>query len=807
MGHLPKHLLGVIVIFTAVLCQSATTYTFAFEVNTHQAMNDYIARNKLNEFSLDAYLKTNIGLQTGIETVLNSRTISKWMNLGGQYEDLPPWTPPYIRSVNHFHDPLTDVGFTGVWGSGILFGQSSIHWALAPQHTQVPGGFYSWSDVRNYYFQALTLTEKTARDRNLADTFRGLGQLMHLVQDASVPAHCRDDGHYNVSSIFSDYESWVADFGSPFISGYAPIFFSGPISDISSLIDTNQYHNPSPNPTLTISTTVGLAEYSNANFFSGDTILRGYPYPAWSGMEEYESNIAPGKKRIYLRKIGDGERIEHAATSKWFYKTLPDPFKFLGLKLDSAVYSDYATLLIPRAVGYSAGLLNYFFRGKLGYSSQTGNAIKIINESGEVMQGTFSMYYDNKDGLRQQVVYLDKPQWDNLAIPAGGISQPLAFQIPPDASNVGEYMLVFQGGLGAEQDAVVGRQVHLPPPYAFIVQEKASFGAPVVTEYSESYPPISLAAVKIFSAHNQTLSGLFEVSGQIQSIAILPTHPIFGVTYSPILIINDQPMQGSTWTAGDTVDPPNTWKVTGLGDQSQGYFMRVWVSDGVNNGTFDQLLLSYPNLIDPLTPRNYFPFMGVEEQYAVIQYQTITVNKNADAHQNAHLEIDKQNFFNLLGVDSYGLGSNLHLSKGGWNVIQIDGTPPADLPCPYPDGGNDGACRNLGLTNTHPASVPVTPATAACSITGFPGTATEVKGAGLMHIGQSAWPGLVYVHDKTCAVTVNKDLLPSSNFSVPLEAYLTFSISAEIMRTYSDDDLAYFHSIGIDPPVYSVIFE
>ncbi len=48
--------------------------------------------------------------------------------------------------------------------------------------------------------------------------------------------------------------------------------------------------------------------------------------------------------------------------------------------LDEDVYKDYAFLLIPRAVGYSAGLLNYFFRGNIeitlpasGVYAQTNN--------------------------------------------------------------------------------------------------------------------------------------------------------------------------------------------------------------------------------------------------------------------------------------------------------------------------------------------------------------------------------------------------------------------------------------------------
>ena len=802
MGNpISRHMWGIILI---LLWQSTATFSLAFEVDTHQAMNDYIAKNTLNNFSFDAYLKSEIGFHSGTEAVLKFRTISKWMALGGRYEDLPPWTPPYIRSVNHFHDPLSDEGFTGIWGSGVLFGQSSIKWALAPQHTQVPGGFYSWSDVRNYYYQALTSEERTTRDQSFVDTFRGLGQLMHLVQDASVPAHSRDDGHY----IFSDYEAWLAEAGDQFISRNTPIFFSGQTNDITSLIDTNQYHQPSPDPVLTNSTAVGLSEYSNANFFSEGTILDGsFPYPNWSGLEEYEADIAATKKRIYLRKIGDGERIEHAAAGKWFYRSLPNQFKYLGLKLDSTVYSDYAALLIPRAIGYSAGLLHYFFRDHLGYNSEHGNTIKIINESDEDILGTFALYYDNKQGTRQQVAYSDQSQWSDLLLPAGGTSQKLEFQIPSDAMEVGKYMLVFRGVSGAEQDAVIGRQVQLQPPFVFVVQEKASFGPPVVAEYGAGDLHSSFTAVNLIGAHNQLLSGRFETYGAIQSIAVLPTHPVSGITYSPRLTINDHELSGSSWASGDTADPPLTWKVSGLGDHSQGYYMRVVVSDGMNVNTIDQLLLSYPNLIDPSAPRNVYPFTGPSEQYAVIQYQIISVDQNVPAHQNASIGIEKQTVVNFLDVDAFGLGSNLHLSKGHWNVIKIDGTPSRELPCPFPDGGNDGECRWLGFTLTHPASVPVAPTTDICSIGLFPGTATELKGAGWGSIDLARlWPGLVYVHDRNCTVTVNKDLL-SSGFEVPLEPYLPYSFDTEVLRAYTDDDLAYFHSLAIDPPVYSVVFE
>ncbi len=92
-------------------------------------------------------------------------------------------------------------------------------------------------------------------------------------------------------------------------------------------------------------------------------------------MQEWDDIIDPAKatKRTYLRKLGDGEHVEHIAAGRWFYKYLPTAMKSsgYGLKLDDKVYVDYAQLLLPRAVGYSAALLDYFFRGNISIMPAT----------------------------------------------------------------------------------------------------------------------------------------------------------------------------------------------------------------------------------------------------------------------------------------------------------------------------------------------------------------------------------------------------------------------------------------------------
>ena len=80
-----------------------------------------------------------------------------------------------------------------------------------------------------------------------------------------------------------------------------------------------------------------------------------------------------GKEIIYLKKLGYAEggyseSINNLAAGMWFYKYIPSSLislKKSSLKLDDKCHEDYQQKLIPRAVGYSAGLLDYFFRAHL----------------------------------------------------------------------------------------------------------------------------------------------------------------------------------------------------------------------------------------------------------------------------------------------------------------------------------------------------------------------------------------------------------------------------------------------------------
>ncbi len=386
-------------------------FSFALNTDTHEDINEYIARNTLNGFSLENYLKDKLGFEKGITTKFDSLEIWQRLREGGKKEDKPPWYPPYLRSVNHFHNPLTEQGYSGYFYGLLLSGDSSIVWAQKPIGSQsilCYSGCYSWYDVRDYYYKALTSTSKTTRDTYFAETFRGVGQLMHLVEDASVPAHTRNDGH-----VFYNYEnyaeSYINQYGVPTPTSSG--FFSGTINNIASFIDTNQYNGPNPNPNIAVGTNIGLSEYTNANFFSEDTINDlNFPYPQITqNTPVVQRNFTNSlwnttyPRQYYLKnccgETNGGQGYLLSAVDYLDYYRQQYPLLSFALPkipvLDNNVYADYASLLLPRAVGYSAGLLDYFFRGTLEITPPAQVAYAVTD-------GSQTPYVDTPTGNHHQ---------------------------------------------------------------------------------------------------------------------------------------------------------------------------------------------------------------------------------------------------------------------------------------------------------------------------------------------------------------------------------------------------------------------
>ena len=130
------------------------------------------------------------------------------------------------------------------------------------------------------------------------------------------------------------------------------------------------------------------------------TTVRGFPYPQITQdtpiVERTPYPNAPYPRQYYLKnccgETNNNQGYLLSAVDYLDYYRQQYPSSASGLPkipvLDDNVYQDYAKLLLPRAVGYSAGLLNYFFRGTLEITASDTYVYSIIDGSVNPQQFT-----------------------------------------------------------------------------------------------------------------------------------------------------------------------------------------------------------------------------------------------------------------------------------------------------------------------------------------------------------------------------------------------------------------------------------
>lgn len=456
------------------------TQAWPYDAATHQAINDgAVVRSSLNTYLIEVVV-----FPGGISTTFNDRGVREWVREGGVFED-----QPVTRAANHFHYPLRDWDralLTDPPGS-VFARQSSVLWGQNPNQDPIlgPADTWSWIRARREFLDALTMGSAAKREEAFGKTFRALGQVLHLVADGSVPAHVRNDSHVTGEP----FETWLEsqarrrsgespeDAAARFLATFAPtsVAFSptilgtepNPLAPIpiAKVFDADAYDGLLGTLGLTEGNAVGIAEVSNANFFSGSTIFadrfgrthqRFSPFPASTAVELF---IDPNNDRRYWRKTSPGVGVQHlAAVSRLeFFRGLLGTGPPQTGGLDPVVHDEYARHLIPRAVGYSAGLLNYFFRGRLQPSFVPGpdggrqlilRTRKLGNEL--IGPGTLLFLYDDSEGVRHRIQEQPVPD-----LGAGSEFPEIRFNIPEGTPS--QYVVVYRGRLGLEADAVAAR--------------------------------------------------------------------------------------------------------------------------------------------------------------------------------------------------------------------------------------------------------------------------------------------------------------------------------------------------------------
>ncbi|MEI6420007.1 MAG: hypothetical protein WCO30_00090, partial [bacterium] len=222
-----------------------------------------------------------------------------------------------LRMANHFYDPVHIVGWN--------FNYSSINWASGDMFDNI----YSWPKALEYYAKG---------DEKMA--FLSLGHLLHLLEDMTVPDHTRNDTHLPPKG--SIYESWIAD-------SYSRSEVKEKFVQFNNLGNW-KYDNFS-------AYLINLAQYSNGNYFSKNTILdKNFTFPKITNIDNnyyYSSDSFYGDFHKVLLKYQLADQSGVINKEKAVGLIDPD-------KKNSSVLSDYFDRLGTQAVIAGANAINLF---------------------------------------------------------------------------------------------------------------------------------------------------------------------------------------------------------------------------------------------------------------------------------------------------------------------------------------------------------------------------------------------------------------------------------------------------------------
>jgi len=498
------------ILFLLIICVAKNTDAYDDEV-THPK----ITEQAINYSQIEQYIKNNLGFTGGLKTKFPSnseKNIIYWLRKGSTAED-----SPMCRASNHFHNPLLpwDQSYmsddTTILGSLIRTYCNLTGWPYSDRKSSVTWGTgylspspdgskitmsnqeWSWNNARSYYYLALTSASNNDRETYFAKTFQVLGQVLHLIEDGAQPAHVRNDfiSHtyfLKISSI--NFTKW---FGSRFeeyvktnpglVTSAQPVSPTFTNPRLTDFWDTDQYTYQYDGSFPLTSKSLGITEFTNANYFSDFTIpnnnpdpLHVFPYPMVNNVntqicEDYAPGSTEIRKYISRKSNSDCPPITEARTADHFASVsilnvesmiTDENIHRLRLELDDNVHNTYAKELLPRAVGYSAGLINYFFRGQIGVKIAQGG-ITVTNINTETMEsyidtatgqtiGNISIYYDDTNSIRRLLTSYD------LSAPlAPGQEVFIPFTEPNNNIRPGKYIVVFRGKLGNEEDSVIGK--------------------------------------------------------------------------------------------------------------------------------------------------------------------------------------------------------------------------------------------------------------------------------------------------------------------------------------------------------------
>jgi hypothetical protein len=317
------------------------------------------------------------------------------------------------RAANHFFDPYRNIPLR----YGVHLGTRSWEWTIEPE--PIDGQEHSLSDAIDLLTRSLTAPEQQERGFAVTQMLLSLGHAMHHMQDMAQPQHVRNDQHYDGStgewylrpfinpSLYEYYTRQRQDSVVNGANAAAPVFpgstafknkhdfwenasssgiaervnrdyvsagtnFTAPL--IGSVGPNGIYPNPVP---------AGPADYTPAQLFAPAAVPAEVATLCANAainctMTMYSSAV---QQRASTLSIFDQDIREKGVTVVYVPLLGNQYISRRLFALNRFNFDDAHPELIKRAVSYSAGIVNHFFRGKLDIAPPAQGPYAVVDHS------------------------------------------------------------------------------------------------------------------------------------------------------------------------------------------------------------------------------------------------------------------------------------------------------------------------------------------------------------------------------------------------------------------------------------------
>lgn len=544
----------------------ATGIAYGYEDETHSLLTERAFDASV--LNTDGSLRADIGLDLGTVFTSSSgmsgdaRTI---VTLGTLLEDgcvdagqegrdnnstgCDAGDPNAYNVFNHFLDTQQNIPLTKI---GCTLGETSLNWATEINgqipamdrclgYFHIEGQQFSYVDAQQYFLNAMTNASPSSREANMGLMLQSLGHVIHHLQDMAQPEHTRNDAHcgsptcksYFVPYDPSDRERYSADVTTSHLD---QLLANHPYPQDVSLSSVSDFWEGGAN--------AGMADFTSSNFISKDTNFtsnigdpgpdsnHSLPDPDFT-LSKWDTEVVTtqalaamdlpqtdaigslnGSVTFVRQDVTDsysGHVYENVrvSTHGLFTTDLPDGtmYSYSSFTQNPFNFMSEFEVLLPRAVAFSAGLVNHFFRTRLSAQINSTDFV-VTNESDSSIDGTFTLYYEDDVETRDRLVSFD------AIIGAGGESYAHTFTVPePTAGFSGKYVVVFDGVMDGEPvvaaDVSFGPDVPPIPCGGVVNQSGSSEGLGLVMHLGEVPGPVEVnfAAFYIPDALNIDVSG------------------------------------------------------------------------------------------------------------------------------------------------------------------------------------------------------------------------------------------------------------------------------------------------------------